>query len=568
MKKKTNEKQSLISVICFFIKKHPFFSLVTVISSFLIQFTSGLFPAFIDKQLFGFFESKLDLPFGIWFIIILLTARFLLLLFGFITLVFSWLFRVKIRNVFIDRMLYSILLQPKKTNLNEGIGDTVFKFRQDPQQIAFLLTTDIPQFLTSALISIVTLAIMVSINVIFTIAAVVLIIINIAILRFFLPKIEAWREARLNAGARSSGFLTTSIQAIQEIKTNNKQKYFIKEYFNLNKAIEKSFVLEEVGNNAVESFFRLNHEFIIAFILIFVSFNVNSIAFSISNFAYFIGLSVSLSNFAHSISGFLVSIKQSDVSFKRMKSIYQTFEDKNTSLAAKGDMAVPATIESLNVKNLCVKYFQSGFTVMKTFEVYPNEYCIVTGNIGSGKSSIIKALLGLIEKTSGEIFLNGMLITNPEVVFKAPFAVYVSSSPQIFNKSLRENILLAIPSQDEKNISDQEILDVLKIVHLDKDVENMKDGLETKIGNITGGVSGGQMQRIGMARALIAKPALLVLDDCFSAIDELIADNIKNQISDLENLTVIELINKPSKMDKARVIYFNSDDCQVEREQG
>ncbi len=171
------------------------------------------------------------MPLGIWLILILLTARFVLLLFGFITLMFSWLFRIKIRNAFIDNMLSSILLRPKNFNLDEGIGETAFKFRSDLQEISFLLTTDIPRFVTAAVIAVITLVIMISINVVFTIATVILIILNIVILKFMLSKIGQWREKQLNAASFSSGHITASLKAVQEIKTNHKQKCFVNEYF-------------------------------------------------------------------------------------------------------------------------------------------------------------------------------------------------------------------------------------------------------------------------------------------------------------------------------------------------
>ena len=63
--------ESLLSVNLKVIKRHPFFFLAAMVSAFLLQFTAGLFPAFIEKQMFSFFENKIDLPLGVWFIIIL-----------------------------------------------------------------------------------------------------------------------------------------------------------------------------------------------------------------------------------------------------------------------------------------------------------------------------------------------------------------------------------------------------------------------------------------------------------------------------------------------------------------
>ncbi|UTC78029.1 ABC transporter ATP-binding protein [Treponema sp. OMZ 799] len=539
--------ESLLSVNLKVIKRHPFFFLAAMVSAFLLQFTAGLFPAFIEKQMFSFFENKIDLPLGVWFIIILMATGFLFTAFAYITMNIGWLFRTKIKKLFVSKMLRAIILQPKEFDTSEAIGETAYKFREDIDQLSSLLTGTFPHFSTSLVIAIVTVVLMFSVNVTFTFIALFLIALNIGIITLLLPKVERRRENSLKAAAATSGFLTAALQSTQEIKTDYKNQNFIDAYFNINQKAAKAALQENIGSSLIKSLFRLGHQLITSAMLIFIALNIETISFSVGDLAFFISLSVSLSNFASSVSDFFVSVKQTKISLERVQDIYTKAENEDEQLDVKSPQEY--NIGSIVVKNLCVEYPESNFKIEKSFEFHGGEYYFIFGAVASGKSSVIKSMLGITKKAGGEIILNGKIIENPESIFVSPLAVYVPPTPQIFNASLRENILLGVSSEIEVNITEAEIQKVLKITRLDKDLETMPKGLETKIGNLTGGVSGGQTQRIGIARALLCKSKLVVLDDCFTAVDSGLAGEIRKDIAALDDLTVIEISNRKPNLE-------------------
>lgn len=96
----------------------------------------------------------------------------------------------------------------------------------------------------------------------------------------------------------------------------------------------------------------------------------------------------------------------------------------------------------------------------------------------------------------------------------------------------------------------------IKITALENDVKNMSGKLDTIVGNYSGGVSGGQAQRIGIAGALCCNPKLLILDDCFTAIDTIIANDIRKKISNIPELTVVEFVNTDVKAEFVKDIIF------------
>jgi ABC-type multidrug transport system fused ATPase/permease subunit len=141
----------------------------------------------------------------------------------------------------------------------------------------------------------------------------------------------------------------------------------------------------------------------------------------------------------------------------------------------------------------------------------------VTGPVGSGKSALARALLGLWPLEAGEVWLNDAPLEEMPPDERAARVGYLPQEPHLFSGTVRENILLGADA------SEGELADTLKCVRLDSDARAFPAGIETQIGELGIRVSGGQRQRIGLARALASatpqRPGLLVLDDPFSAVD-------------------------------------------------
>jgi ATP-binding cassette subfamily B protein len=138
---------------------------------------------------------------------------------------------------------------------------------------------------------------------------------------------------------------------------------------------------------------------------------------------------------------------------------------------------------------------------------------VVTGRIGSGKTTLLRALLGLLPLESGEIRWNGDVVQKPDHFFVPPRCAYTAQVPRLFSNTLRNNILLGL----EK--STQEIYGATKLAVMDRDLEELDDGLETMVGARGVKLSGGQMQRAAAARMFIRDAELIVFDDLSSALD-------------------------------------------------
>lgn len=180
------------------------------------------------------------------------------------------------------------------------------------------------------------------------------------------------------------------------------------------------------------------------------------------------------------------------------------------------------------------------------------EFVAFVGKSGAGKSTLIDLLIGANNFDSGEIFISG--IKPQEVVSKWTGAIgYVPQNVRLIDSTLRENILLGFTNND---VPDATLLDLLGMLGL-KDLIFRENGLDTIISQFKGGLSGGQAQRIGLARALISNPGLLILDEATSALDAETENIVNNLLKTLHGkVTIIVIAHRLSTVQDADCLYW------------
>lgn len=149
-----------------------------------------------------------------------------------------------------------------------------------------------------------------------------------------------------------------------------------------------------------------------------------------------------------------------------------------------------------------------------SFAAGDNQLIALVGESGSGKSTIIDLVLGLQTPESGCVLLNGLNSKSIDLIQWRKGVSLVPQKPVLFDLSIRENLLWANP-----NVNDDEIWRVCEIADAKKFILQLPQGLDTEIGDSGIRLSGGQVQRIALARAIIRKPKLLILDEATSALD-------------------------------------------------
>jgi ABC-type multidrug transport system fused ATPase/permease subunit len=216
--------------------------------------------------------------------------------------------------------------------------------------------------------------------------------------------------------------------------------------------------------------------------------------------------------------------------------------------------------------------FQSEIKVVDVTLTYPNKPIPAISDItltipsgtsvafvgpsGAGKTTIIDVLLGVLNPDKGNVLISGL--SPLSAVAKWPGAVsYVPQDVVISAGTIRENVALGYPAEEA---TDELVMSALKVAHLDDFVSNLPEGLDTQVGERGAKISGGQRQRLGIARAMFTHPHLLVLDEATSSLDGETEASISDAIHALRgSTTVVMIAHRLSTVRNADIVVYLSE---------
>lgn len=220
-----------------------------------------------------------------------------------------------------------------------------------------------------------------------------------------------------------------------------------------------------------------------------------------------------------------VSGKQAFVNIGRLEEIRE-FPEPEISTQRKQKIE---RVESISFKDVCFSYGKKELSILNhvTFDIRRGERIIIIGPVGSGKSSILGLLTGLLKPQSGTIKINGIPLDEVDLLSFRHKIGYVPQEPILFSGSIKENVLFG-----KESVSEEFYRSVLDIVQMEKEISRFRDLDETKVGQRGLTLSGGQKQRLAIARALIREPEILIFDDITASLD---ADNEENLWKDISS---------------------------------
>lgn len=272
------------------------------------------------------------------------------------------------------------------------------------------------------------------------------------------------------------------------------------------------------------------------------------IGFLILFTSYFGGLYEAIDELSTSIQDFVTA----KFSIARMKDILNepiVIDDE------KGKVPLPPDWQSITIKNVAFSYGENKVLDNISFEVRRGEKVGVVGLSGAGKSTLFKLLLKEREKFDGDIFFDDISIKK---LRKNDYFKYVSvvlQDTEVFNFSLRENITI---TNDKQKNNQQLLKHAIKISRVSDFISKLPQGIETVIGEKGIRLSGGEKQRLGIARAVFKEPQILLLDEATSHLDLESEEKIRDSLHKFfENVTAIVIAHRLTtikEMDKILVI--------------
>lgn len=193
----------------------------------------------------------------------------------------------------------------------------------------------------------------------------------------------------------------------------------------------------------------------------------------------------------------------------------------------------------ISVRKLSFWYGERQILNNISFEIRPGEKVAFVGETGSGKSTMIKLLTGLLKYEKGEILLDGedLRQISLEALYKR--ITYLSQDTPVFDGTIKENIVF------DRNVPDIEIREALRKVELLALIDALPRGIETQIGEKASSLSGGERQRLALSRIWFQKSDIVIFDEATSALDNLTEETVmKEVLGYLSDITVLAIVHR------------------------
>ena len=215
---------------------------------------------------------------------------------------------------------------------------------------------------------------------------------------------------------------------------------------------------------------------------------------------------------------------------------------------------------TIEFKNVSFKYPDAEEYLIHniSFKINQGETVAFIGSTGSGKSSLINLIPRFYDVSEGEVLVDGINVKNYKQESLMNKIGYVSQKAIILTGTIKDNI-----SYGTKNLTDEDIKKAIEIAQGKEFVENMENTYDSNISRGGTNISGGQKQRLSIARAIAKKPEILIFDDAFSALDYntdlALRKAIKQNIQNITNIIVAQRIGTIINADK--IIVLNNGEC-------
>lgn len=261
-----------------------------------------------------------------------------------------------------------------------------------------------------------------------------------------------------------------------------------------------------------------------------------------------------------SVARMLVSAQGVAFSAPQIRAVYDDFLLEPDVIEGSGEEVVFAN--ELKFENVTFKYASSHSPSLSkaTFSVFRGDSVGIIGPSGSGKSTLIDLLLGLLTPSEGTVLVDGIPIRSNLRSWQS-IVGYVPQSIYLLDETILKNVAFGI---DDSEVDERRVREVIEIARLTDFIQSLPNGLKTVVGERGVRLSGGQRQRIGIARALYNNPALLVLDEATSSLDDVTESELVEAVNILQaTRTVVIVAHRLSTVANCNRI-FRVDESEIQ----
>ena len=210
-----------------------------------------------------------------------------------------------------------------------------------------------------------------------------------------------------------------------------------------------------------------------------------------------------------------------------LKAVPEISENKETLTRISG---------GIEIINLTFKYKENLPIIIDdlSLKINPGQYVAIVGKTGCGKSTLVRLLLGFETPTKGSIFYDGKDISSIDLKSLRKHIGVVTQNGKLFQGDIFSNIVIAAP-----HLTLDDAWDAARIAGIDEDIKLMPMGMHTLISEGSGGISGGQKQRLMIARAVAPKPKLIIFDEATSALDNITQKKVSEALDEMDCTRIV-----------------------------
>ena len=355
--------------------------------------------------------------------------------------------------------------------------------------------------------------------------------------------------------------INQSLASFKELKISNRENYFLKSFTFITQGLEKlgffNYLITAIPRLFLEVTALLSIV-VVSVLLYLIENDTQSIIPLISLLAV---TAVRLIPSLNAITTSLTTLRFRKPSFELIVNEINKLKEKNFQIKETTVNVNNKNFEFKNeliVKNVYFKYQDANKAVLENlnFKIKKGSKVGIIGRSGAGKSTLVDLILGLLNPQEGQIYVDDNKLHEVVDSWQSKIG-YIPQEIYLLDDSIKNNIAFGIPKE---NINEELINNVLKVAQLEKLVHSLPDKLETIIGNKGIKLSGGEKQRIAIARAVYNNPEILILDEATSALDIDNENKILAEINqNLSDKTTIIISHRNNTVKNCDIIYVMED---------
>ena len=436
-------------------------------------------------------------------------------------------------------------------------GEAVTRFRGDASGVGRFYIW--PKFIVSQLlVSIVAVAIMVSISPFVTLIGLLPIILVYLVVHFARTRIERTRKQSREAAGDVTGFLGEMFGSAEAIKVAGAENHVLGEFDRVNTARKQATLRDTLLTQTLNAVFRNLEGISVGAILIVAGHAMLSGELTVGDLVLFVFYLQQFSWLSRGLGQVMTEYRQLGVGIGRLDELMpgappeKLVERNPTHLFRKAPDPVHVEktdadrLEGVEAKGLTYVYPDSERGVRDVdLSLQKGSFTVITGRVGSGKSTLLRVLLGSLPLQAGELWWNGRPVEDASEVLVPPRVAYTSQVPRLFSEELRGNILLGL-REDKVDLSG-----AVRSAVLERDIDDLEDGLDTIVGPRGVKLSGGQQRRAAAARMFVREPELLVFDDLSSGLDVETERTLWERLSERSDRTVLAVSHRRAALRRA-----------------